>query len=76
MCNLDRVDIIIGGDVAPTKENYSDFVDGDIDNILDESVQNLLNQADFRIINLEVPLTDDKYPIKNQGQIYFAQKKL
>lgn len=75
MFNPNQISFIIGGDVAPTKENYSDFIDGNIDNILDESVQNLLNQADFRIINLEVPLTDDKYPIKKSGPNLFCPKE-
>ncbi len=64
---MKHIDLIIGGDLAPTKSNYSIFERGDIESIIDEKLLNLLGTADFRIFNLEVPLTDEIKPIRKDG---------
>jgi len=64
---MKQLTFIIGGDLAPTLSNYSIFENGNIESIIDGKILNLLNSADFRIFNLEVPLTDIKNPIRKDG---------
>lgn len=59
--------IIIGADVVPTRSNAKFFSDGNIENIIDEKLQSVLNQADYRVFNLETPLVDHERPIKKCG---------
>ena len=59
--------ILIGADIVPTKPNINLFSGGDIEQIIGESLKNKLEQADFRVFNLEVPLTDKEAPIKKSG---------
>ncbi len=61
------VSIIIGGDLAPTKSNFSVFSEGNIDSLIDRGLLNVLEEADIRIFNLELPLTDISRPIKKDG---------
>lgn len=69
---MKKIDLIIGGDLAPTKSNYSVFELGDVKSIIDEKLLDLLEKADFRIFNLEVPLTDELNPIRKDGPNLFA----
>jgi poly-gamma-glutamate synthesis protein (capsule biosynthesis protein) len=59
--------IIIGGDLAPTKSNYSYFKEGNIKALIDSGILSMLESADHRIFNLELPLTDIKKPISKDG---------
>lgn len=59
--------ILIGADVVPTESNISAFANAEIENIVDKKVKNLIDSSDFRVCNLEVPLTDKKAPIKKCG---------
>jgi hypothetical protein len=59
--------IIVGGDIAPTPTNYSYFGEGNISALIDGSLISLLNTADYKIFNLEVPLTDSEQPIEKDG---------
>lgn len=59
--------IIIGADLVPTKSNYDDFIKGNIQNVIDTNLKNILDSEDYRIFNLEVPLTDLHTPIKKNG---------
>ena len=52
------ITLIVGGDLAPTKTNYSFFTDGNISDLFGENLLSLVNSVDYRIFNLEVPLTD------------------
>lgn len=52
----DKMKIIIGGDVVPTKSNYTDFSSSDFFNKLDEKFIIKWKNADIRIFNLECPL--------------------
>jgi poly-gamma-glutamate synthesis protein (capsule biosynthesis protein) len=64
---MKHIDLIIGGDLAPTKSNYSVFERGDLVSIIDEKLLNCIKKADFRIFNLEVPLTEELKPILKDG---------
>ena len=59
--------IIIGADIVPTKSNFDDFIEGNLTALLDDNLIELLQQADMRVFNLEVPLTDKANPIKKCG---------
>lgn len=67
--------IIIGGDLVPTKTNYQYFADGRLDKLLDKKLIEMLESADFRIFNLETPLTDCRAPIKKIGGALSAPSK-
>ena len=53
--------------MAPTKTNYSFFGEGNISALIDDSLLSLINSADYRLFNLEVPLTDKEQPISKDG---------
>ena len=55
--------ILIGADLVPTNSNIEFFESGDSKALLGEELNNILQNADYRIFNLEVPLTDQKQPI-------------
>lgn len=59
--------IIIGADVVPTDVNRQHFIDGTMQNVVTEEILNMLNDADFVAVNLEVPLTDTVDKIKKTG---------
>lgn len=61
--------LIIGADLVSTPSNSSFFVTGNIEEIIDRKILELLNNADYRIFNLEVPLTDDFSPIEKAGPV-------
>jgi poly-gamma-glutamate capsule biosynthesis protein CapA/YwtB (metallophosphatase superfamily) len=61
------VTIIVGGDLAPTQTNYSFFCEGNLDALIDNRLLSLVNSFDYRIFNLEVPLTDTVKPIAKDG---------
>jgi poly-gamma-glutamate capsule biosynthesis protein CapA/YwtB (metallophosphatase superfamily) len=64
---MNPITVVIGGDIAPTKSNYSFFAEGNIKALIDDKLLSLLHSADYRIFNLEVPLTDIKNPIRKDG---------
>ena len=59
--------IIIGADFVPTSSNQDYFCNGQMNLIVDERTYALINNASFRIFNLETPLTDKKTPIEKCG---------
>lgn len=59
--------IMIGADLVPTISNFEYFSSGDVEALLGNELLQLLDTADFRIFNLEVPLTDRKNPIVKWG---------
>ena len=59
--------IIIGADLVPTVSNYELFSKGDIETLIGADLMEELNNADYRIFNLETPLTDRKTPIVKCG---------
>lgn len=67
--------IIIGADIVPTKNNMELFKSGDAQTLLGEGLLKVLNEVDFRVFNLEVPLTDQKTPIPKLGPNLIASTK-
>ncbi|MHC1733007.1 MAG: CapA family protein [Bacteroidales bacterium] len=69
---MDLVSILIGGDLGPTKSNYSHFSSGNIEEIVDHELIDILMSADIRIFNLETPLIQEKTPIEKDGPVLSA----
>lgn len=67
--------IIIGADIVPTKTNTQYFESGDMKSLLGEELFNKVKGADYRIFNLEVPLTDVLSPIEKRGPNLIASSK-
>ena len=59
--------IIIGADIVPTKENIPLFNRGDISALIGTELKQILDNTDFRVFNLETPLTDNVTPINKCG---------
>lgn len=64
--------LLIGADLVPTKSNQPLFISGDVTALLGSELQAILNAAQYRIFNLEVPLTDMQTPIKKCGPSLIA----
>ena len=58
-----EVRIIIGADIVPTVSNQDFFEKAEMERLDDDNLFDVLNNADYRIFNLEVPLTDKETPI-------------
>lgn len=67
--------IIIGADIVPTTSNVQFFENGEVNELIDERLRILLNDADYRILNLEVPLTDKQDPILKCGPNLIASTR-
>lgn len=67
--------ILIGADFVPTAGNLRYFCSGDKDKIIGNKLQKELSSVDFRIFNLEIPLTDKKEEIKKCGPNLIAPTK-
>lgn len=59
--------LLIGADLVPTRSNQELFCAGDANSLLGDELQSILKGAQFRIFNLEVPLTDVESPIEKCG---------
>lgn len=59
--------ILIGADLVPTDINAAAFVAGDAQALVGQPLLDILRCADYRIFNLEVPLSDKQAPIKKCG---------
>lgn len=59
--------LLIGADLVPTSSNFEQFKSGDIHGLTDAALLETLQAADFRVFNLEVPLTDIASPISKCG---------
>lgn len=59
--------ILIGGDLVPTRTNISLFQNADVNSLLGDELLDLMSSADYRLFNLEVPLTDVSAPIDKCG---------
>lgn len=62
--------IIIGADLVPTESNYNYFKGCETEYLIGKKITEKLNNADFTIFNLEVPLTDKKILLINVTLIY------
>ena len=59
--------LIIGADIVPTTSNQDIFENAQMEHIIDKDLLEVLRDVDYRIFNLEVPLTDTEAPIKKCG---------
>lgn len=59
--------ILIGADIVPTATNQHFFEQEEMEKIVDGDLYEVLNKADYRVFNLEVPLTDTEAPIEKCG---------
>ncbi|MBR3739245.1 MAG: CapA family protein [Clostridia bacterium] len=64
--------IIIGADIVPVDSNAELFANGRIEELIGPELQAIMDQADYRIFNLEVPLTNHVKPIAKHGPNLFA----
>ena len=69
------MNILIGADFVPTRSNIDLFASGDTQTLLGEELNNILQNADYRIFNLELPLTDREKPITKCGPNLIAPTK-
>jgi len=67
--------LIIAGDLVPTQPNFSYFESGNLESIMGKELLSVWRESDIRIFNLEVPLTDEKEPIKKTGPNLAAPTK-
>ena len=66
------MNIIIGADLVPTKTNKDFFVNGDVTGLFGERLKQIIDEADYRIVNLEAPFADDSKPIHKYGANFKA----
>lgn len=59
--------LLFGADLGPTKTNFDVFGAGDAQSLLGEELLQLLAQADLRVADLEVPLSDRDTPMAKNG---------
>lgn len=64
---MDNLSLIIGADVFPTETNFELFSEGNIKELIGEELKKIWEEVDFRIFNLEGPLTDKNTPIEKSG---------
>ena len=69
------MNILIGADLVPTSRNIDLFASGDTLTLLGDDLNNIIQNADYRIFNLEVPLTDREKPIPKCGPNLIAPTK-
>ncbi len=67
--------LIIGADIVPTSTNQYAFENAQMERIVDDKIRRILSEAEYRIFNLEVPLTDTESPIKKCGPNLIASTK-
>ena len=67
--------ILIGADIVPTKTNEKCFENAQMEQILEKPLYDLIKSVDYRIFNLEVPLTDKETPIQKCGPNLIASTK-
>ena len=64
--------LLIAADLVPTNSNKKYFARGDTLHLLGEALQKRLQAADFIVMNLEVPLTNNLQPIRKCGPCLLA----
>ena len=66
--------ILIGADIVPVASNRGLFQDAKTEKLIDKELHALLAEAEYRVFNLEVPLTDTVQPIKKHGPNLIASR--
>lgn len=64
---MQTISFIIGADLVPTKSNFELFTSANVNALFGQDLMRVLKESDFRIFNLETPLTDEVKPIKKCG---------
>lgn len=59
--------IVIGADFVPTEANYDCFKRGDAEALVGSELLSIFRSADYRVFNLEIPLTDKETPMPKAG---------
>ena len=59
--------VVIGADITPTQSNTELFRSGDAVALVGDELLQVLRNAEYRIFNLETPLTDQAMPITKCG---------
>lgn len=65
--------IIIGADIVPSANNFDLFKDGNVAALIGDDLLKIISDADFRVFNLEAPLTDVVSPIDKCGRTLYAE---
>lgn len=66
------MNVLIGADIVPTASNHASFAEGNAEALVGAQLCEILQKADCRIFNLEVPLTDLCTPITKCGPALIA----
>lgn len=64
--------LLIGADLVPTDTNLELFSSADAKELVGQELLDILKAADYRVFNLEVPLTDELTPIEKNGPALIA----
>ena len=64
--------VVIGADLVPTSSNYEYFINEDMEYLIGTELISVLQNHDFRIFNLETPLTSVESPIEKCGSNLIA----
>lgn len=67
--------ILIGADIVPTKSNSDKFANGQVEELIGKELLEIFNKTNYKIFNLEVPLTDVETPIDKWGPTLIASPK-
>ena len=59
--------ILIGADFVPSKSNEQAFTNGDAVALVGEELLGILRAADYRIVNLEMPVCEKEAPVLKTG---------
>lgn len=66
--------ILIGADIVPTEPNIALFESGEAEKILTGGLYEVFKSADYKIFNLECPLSDISEPILKSGPNLMASR--
>ena len=59
--------ILIGADFVPSASNEKLFAEGAVNELLGEELVKVMREADYRIVNLEMPVCEKETPILKTG---------
>lgn len=65
--------LTIGGDLVPTEKNACEFISGNIDNLLGKKIKKIWNNSEFRIFNLETPISNNVKTFEKAGTFLGAK---
>lgn len=61
------ITMIIGADFVPTKSNEKLFKNANTDELFGSDLTKVIMEADYKVFNLEVPLSNNEFPIEKNG---------